>query len=90
MNKLTAFFTAICASLWCPSDSDVAYQIAIEMFDESRNTTVCTYRSRAGEFKVVERDGRYFCPRVLRAADDDRDDDSASMFDLSGLVAFSS
>lgn len=87
MNKLNAFITALCASFWCPSDADVAYQIAIEMFDESRDTTVCTYRSRAGDFKVVERDGPYFCPRVLRAADTNSDDDAASMLGHNELFA---
>lgn len=40
------------------------YQLWLEMFDETRGTTVCKYRSRLGKNEVTEYAGRYLCPRV--------------------------
>lgn len=41
------------------------YQLIWEMFDEPRLTTVCTYISKAGDYRVVEHDSRQFCPRMI-------------------------
>jgi len=69
--------------------ADEAFQISLEIFDENRETTVCTYRSRAGTSKVTEHEGRYFCPRVITEATDpaDADEPAAHLYDESTLVA---
>jgi hypothetical protein len=64
VEKLCVWLTAIFAASSCLA-SEEALQIAIEIFDENTQTTVCTYRSRGGEYWVLKRDGRYFCPRVI-------------------------
>ena len=74
MKKLSALIAAaLCGSASCHVDSDVTHQLALEMFDEPRQTTVCNYRSRKGEFQAIEYTGRYFCPRVLRTGKDESD-----------------
>lgn len=40
------------------------YQLWLEVFDESRGTTTCKYRSSLGKDGVTEHSGRYLCPRV--------------------------
>lgn len=42
-----------------------AYQLWLEVFDESRRETVCAYHSKAGNYKVTKYFGRYLCPRVV-------------------------
>jgi hypothetical protein len=37
------------------------------MFNESSMKTICKYRSRTGEYKVIEYTGRNFCPRVVKS-----------------------
>jgi len=68
VRKLTVSLAALCVAGPCLAAAET-YQICLEIFDESRETTVCTYRSRAGQFKIIEHGGRYFCPRVLSADD---------------------
>ena len=66
--------------------ADEAFQISLEIFDENRETTVCTYHSRAGTSKVTEHEGRYFCPRVITEAADP-DEPAAHLYGESTLVA---
>jgi hypothetical protein len=40
------------------------YQLWLERFDEASGTTVCKYRSGAGEDAMSQHEGRYLCPRV--------------------------
>ena len=88
MDKLCMWLVAIFAAGSCLA-SDQAFQISLEIFDEGRETTVCTYRSRAGTAKVTEHEGRYFCPRVITETSDsaDIDDPAAPPFDVDALVA---
>ena len=63
-----------------------AFQISLEIFDENRDTTVCTYRSREGDSKVTEHEGRYFCPRVITETTES-DDPAAQLLNDVTLVA---
>lgn len=40
------------------------YQLWLEVFDESRETTICKYRSGMGKDGITEYSGRWLCPRV--------------------------
>ena len=88
MEKLCMVLAAIFAAGSCLA-SDEAFQISLEIFDENRETTVCTYRSRAGTSMVTEHEGRYFCPRVITETSDsgEPEEPSAHLFDESSLVA---
>ena len=43
------------------------HQLLWEVYDHSRQTTVCTYHSNSSELQVSEMDGHVLCPRVVRA-----------------------
>ena len=85
MEKICLMLAAIFAASSCLA-LDQPYQISLEIFDENRETTVCTYRSREGDLKIMEHDGRFFCPRVITDATDLKDP-AAHLFDSGELVA---
>jgi hypothetical protein len=89
LEKLCLLLVAIFAAGSCLA-SDEAFQISLEIFDENRETTICTYRSRAGTAKVTEHVGRYFCPRVITETSEstDSDEPAAHLFDAGTLVAY--
>lgn len=55
---VTAFVTMPCVA------GAETFQLWLELFDESRDTTICKYRSGLGNDEVTEYSGRYLCPRV--------------------------
>lgn len=66
MRVLFAAIGAVCLALPCLA-AHGDHQLLWEVFDRSRQTTVCTYHSTSGELQVSELDGHVLCPRVVRA-----------------------
>lgn len=65
MRILISLVFAFCVAAPGLASAAEVYQIHFEMFDEPGRKTFCTYRSRAGEYKSIEYEGRHFCPRVI-------------------------
>jgi len=88
VEKLCMLLVAIFAAGSCLA-SEEAFQISLEIFDENSETTICTYRSKAGASKVTEHAGRFFCPRVITetsGAPDSREP-AAGLFDEGALLS---
>lgn len=64
MRILLAVIIAGCVTLPCLAATGT-YQLLWEVFDDQRQTTVCTYHSRSGDLMVTEIAGRVLCPRVV-------------------------
>lgn len=64
MRVLFAAIGVGCLALSCLADHGDS-QLLWEVFDRSRQTTVCTYHSQAGELEVSELPGHVLCPRVV-------------------------
>jgi len=64
MRILLLAIVAGCMTLPCLAATGT-YQLLWEVFDSPRQTTVCTYHSRAGDLMVTEIAGQVLCPRVV-------------------------
>lgn len=63
MRTVNALIVALSLAMPCAAVAET-FQLWLEMFDETRDTTVCKYLSGMGRAEVAEYSGRYFCPRV--------------------------
>lgn len=63
MRTLNALIVALSLAIPCVAAAET-FQLWMEMFDETRDTTICKYRSGMGTDEVAEYPGRYLCKRV--------------------------
>ncbi len=63
MKIVNALIVALFLAIPCVAAAET-FQLWMEMFDETRDTTICKYHSRTGSDEVAEYPGRYLCKRV--------------------------